>query len=288
MRRCGVRETGGAVVMGILNCTPDSFYAGSRKQTEREIALRAEQIMAEGGEIIDIGAFSTRPGAGLVSADEEMRRMRMALQTVRGAVGDVPLSIDTYRPVVARMAVEEYGAGIINDVSEGGRTGIVDTPLNGEGTDSDGVPAIFREVARLKVAYILMSVQPTMADLLDNFAKELRQLSQLGVENVILDPGYGFGKDVVRGNFEILSRQHEIKEAFPSYPLLAGMSRKRMVWQLLDGAPQDLRAMQGTMLVNMLALERGADILRVHDVSEARDTITIYEQTTFPHGNRQQ
>lgn len=154
------------VVMGILNCTPDSFFAGSRKQTEQEIADRANEIVAQGGKIIDVGAFSTRPGADEVSEEEEMRRLRHALPVVRREQPDIPLSVDTYRPEVARMAVEEYGADIINDVSEGGITGIVDKPLE-EHYDVDAetedkfkdYPPIFRMMGRLKVPYILMSVQ---------------------------------------------------------------------------------------------------------------------------------
>lgn len=273
----GGTPPGGPIVMGILNCTPDSFFEGSRKQTEREIAQRADDIIAEGGRIIDIGAFSTRPGAQEVGEDEEMRRMRLALDTVRRSHPDAILSIDTYRPAVARMAVEEYGADIINDVSEGGITGIVDRPLE-QTEDGDGVPAMFKEVARLGVPYILMSVQPDIESMLRNFRKEVAMLNRLGLEDIILDPGYGFGKDIIKGNFEILRRQREIKEAFPSLPLLAGISRKRMIWQLLGGTAQDDSAMYGTMLANLVALQNGADILRVHDVREAVHTVTLAGQ----------
>lgn len=276
-RRKGICRGNAPVVMGILNCTPDSFFEGSRKQASHEIAERADEILREGGAIIDIGAFSTRPGAAEVSEEEEMRRMRHALATVRGAHPDVVVSIDTYRPAVARMAVEEYGADIINDVSEGGITGIVDKPLDGA-VDGDGVPAIFKEVARLRVPYILMSVQSGIEDMLRNFRSEVATLRSLGVEDIILDPGYGFGKDVIGGNFEVLRRQREIKEAFPTLPLLAGMSRKRMIWQLLGGTAQDASAMRGTMLANLVALQNGADILRVHDVKEARETVLVASQ----------
>lgn len=270
-------NAGTPAVMGILNCTPDSFYEGSRKQTDNEIAARADEILQEGGTIIDIGAFSTRPGASEVSQDEEMSRMRRALTIVRSSHPKTIISIDTYRPAVARMAVEEYGADIINDVSEGGLTGIVDKPLDGELSDGD-VPAIFKEVARLRVPYILMSVQPDIDTMLRNFRKEVDMLHQLGLDDVILDPGYGFGKDIIHGNFEVLRRQHEIKQAFPTLPLLAGMSRKRMIWQLLGGTAQDDAAMQGTMLANLAALQNGADILRVHDVKEAIHTVRIAQQ----------
>lgn len=185
---------GEPVVMGILNCTPDSFFAGSRKQTEQEIADRANEIVAQGGKIIDVGAFSTRPGADEVSEEEEMRRLRHALPVVRREQPDIPLSVDTYRPEVARMAVEEYGADIINDVSEGGITGIVDKPLE-EHYDVDAetedkfkdYPPIFRMMGRLKVPYILMSVQGNLHDMLMNFSKEVQQLRDLHVKDIILD-----------------------------------------------------------------------------------------------------
>lgn len=264
-------------VMGILNLTPDSFYAGSRKQTEKEIAERVVQIVTEGGTMIDVGAFSTGPGAPEVSEEEELRRMRRGLEIVRSEMDgmselcrDVKISIDTFRPSVARMAVEEYGADIINDVSEGGITGVVDTPLGDLG--------LFREVARLKVPYILMSVQPTMEDMVSHFMTEIRQLRELGVEDIILDPGYGFGKDIINGNYEILAHQQELKELF-HLPLLVGVSRKRMIRQLLGSSADE--ALNGTTAVNMLALERGADILRVHDVKAAVEAVKIFNQLTI-------
>lgn len=260
-------------VMGILNVTPDSFYSGSRKQTEGEIAERVGQIVREGGSIIDVGAFSTRPGAPQVSEEEELNRMRKGLEVVSRELetlsGDNPnimVSIDTFRPSVARMAVEEFGADIINDVSEGGITGVVDTPML-EAVD------IFREVARLKVPYILMSVQPSIDQMVSNYLKEINQLHALGVKDIILDPGYGFGKDIVNGNFALLSRQQELKDVF-RLPLLAGVSRKRMIWQHLGTSADE--ALNGTTIVNVFALERGADILRVHDVKEASEAISLY------------
>lgn len=277
LQRNGTTYEGTPVVMGILNCTPDSFFEGSRKQTEKEIAGRADDIVTEGGTIIDIGAFSTRPGAEEVSEEEETARMRRALHIVRHLHPEAVISVDTYRPAVARMAVEEYGAGIINDVSEGGITGIVDKPLD-DATDDNGVPEIFKEAARLDIPYILMSVQPDIDTMIKNFRNEVAMLNRLGLKDIILDPGYGFGKDIIKGNFGILRRQREIKDAFPELPLLAGMSRKRMIWQLLGSTAQDDTAMYGTMLANMNALQNGADILRVHDVKQACDTITIYKQ----------
>ena len=166
------------LVMGILNATPDSFYVSSRVQTEAEVARRANQIVEEGGRIIDIGAFSTRPGGVQVSQEEEMERLRLALKTVRREQPETLVSVDTFRPEVARMSVEEFGADLINDVSEGGITGIANVPLEEETGD---YPAMFRMVARLGVPYILMSVQPTLRKMLIGFAKEGQQLHELGV-----------------------------------------------------------------------------------------------------------
>jgi dihydropteroate synthase len=248
------------IVMGILNCTPDSFYEGSRMQTEYEIEARAEQIISEGGSIIDVGAYSTRPGATEVSQDEEMRRLRMALTAIRRGHSKATLSVDTFRAEVAQMAVEEFGVELINDVTEGADDGM------------------FATVARLKAGYVLMSVQPDMDSMVEHFRKEVDELQALGVERIILDPGFGFGKTpVVEGNYQVLNGMQRLREEFPELPVLAGVSRKRMVWQLLDCSPNDTTALQGTMLLNLLALERGADILRVHDVKEAADTIKMYE-----------
>ena len=263
------------VVMGILNCTPDSFYAGSRKQTEKEIADRANQIINEGGGIIDVGAFSTRPGAQEVSVEEEMRRLKAALPIVRREQPDAIISVDTYRPDVARMVVEEYGADIINDVSEGGITGIVDKPLEETyNVDSDDkykdYPAIFRMMGRLKVPYILMSVQGNLRDMTIGFSREIQQLRDLGVKDIILDPGYGFGK-TMEENFDILREQAKL-EVF-ELPILAGLSRKRLIKKTL-GLTAD-EALNGTTVVNTIALMNGAAILRVHDVKEAVQAVKI-------------
>ena len=248
------------IVMGILNCTPDSFYEGSRMQTEYEIEARAEQIISEGGSIIDVGAYSTRPGATEVSQDEEMRRLRMALTAIRRGHSKATLSVDTFRAEVAQMAVEEFGVELINDVTEGADDGM------------------FATVGRLKAGYVLMSVQPDMDSMVEHFRKEVDELRALGVERIILDPGFGFGKTpVVEGNYQVMNGMQRLREEFPELPVLAGVSRKRMVWQLLDCSPNDTTVLQGTMLLNLLALERGADILRVHDVKEATDTIKVYE-----------
>lgn len=260
-------------VMGILNVTPDSFFAGSRKQTELEIAQRANQIVAEGGTIIDVGAFSTRPGADEVSMEEEMNRLRKALPIIRNEQPDVALSVDTFRPEVAQMAVEEYGADIINDVSEGGITGIVDTPLMQN--NDDEYPAIFRMMGRLKVPYILMSVQKDVHDMLMGFSKEVQQLRDLGVKDIILDPGFGFGKTMDE-NFKLLSEMDKLQVM--NLPLLVGVSRKRMIWKTLDITADE--ALNGTTVINTLALTKGANILRVHDVKAAVEAVKLVNNVT--------
>jgi dihydropteroate synthase len=260
-------------VMGILNVTPDSFFAGSRKQTELEIAQRANQIVAEGGTIIDVGAFSTRPGADEVSMEEEMNRLRKALPVIRKEQPDVALSVDTFRPEVAQMAVEEYGADIINDVSEGGITGIVDTPLMQN--NDDEYPAIFRMMGRLKVPYILMSVQKDVHDMLMGFSKEVQQLRDLGVKDIILDPGFGFGKTMDE-NFKLLSEMDKLQVM--NLPLLVGVSRKRMIWKTLDITADE--ALNGTTVINTLALTKGANILRVHDVKAAVEAVKLVNNVT--------
>lgn len=261
-------------VMGILNVTPDSFFAGSRKQTELEIAQRANQIVAEGGTIIDVGAFSTRPGADEVSMEEEMARLRKALPIIRKEQPDVALSIDTFRPEVAQMAVEEYGADIINDVSEGGITGIVDTPLMQD--NDDEYPAIFRMMGKLKVPYILMSVQKDVHDMLKGFSKEVQQLRDLGVKDIILDPGFGFGK-TMEENFRLLHEMDKLQVM--DLPLLVGVSRKRMIWKTLDITADE--ALNGTTVINTLALTKGANILRVHDVKAAVEATRLVREASF-------
>jgi dihydropteroate synthase len=256
------------LVMGILNATPDSFFEGSRMQTEAQIADRANQIMEEGGTIIDVGAFSTRPGAAVVSEEEELKRMRRALAIVRREQPKAVVSIDTYRPSVARMAVEEYGADIINDVSEGGLTGVVDTPL-----DESEDKTIFETVAALRVPYILMSVKSNVHDMLKAFASEVAQLRALGVNDIILDPGFGFGKTLDE-NYALLSDMEKLQVM--DLPLLVGVSRKRMIWQLSGTSAKE--ALNGTTAINMVALMKGAHILRVHDVKEAREAVDIFNK----------
>lgn len=258
-------------VMGILNVTPDSFFSGSRKQTEQEITERCNQIIDEGGEIIDVGAFSTRPGAPEVSEAEEMDRLRNGLQILRREQPDAVVSVDTFRPDVARMAVEEYGADIINDVSEGGITGVVNTPLEKE----DGTcPAIFRMVARLGVPYILMSVKPNVETMLMAYAREIQQLRDLGVKDIILDPGFGFGK-TLDDNYRLMAEMDKL-HVF-GLPLLVGVSRKSMIFKLLDTAPAG--SLNGTTVLHTLSLMKGVSILRAHDVREAVEAVKITSKT---------
>lgn len=255
-------------VMGILNCTPDSFFAGSRVQTEESIARRANQIIEEGGTMIDVGGFSTRPGGVEVPEEEEMRRLRFALPIVRREQPEAILSVDTYRPNVARMVVEEMGADIINDVSEGGITGVVDTPLE---QTTDEYPAIFRTVAALGVPYILMSVKPTIHDMLLAMAREVQQLRDLGQKDIILDPGFGFGKTQEQ-NYDVLREMNRLSTL--GLPILAGMSGKRMIFQPLGTNPDG--SLNGTTVVNTLALMNGASILRVHDVKAAAEAVRLF------------
>lgn len=262
-------DLGTPQVMGILNVTPDSFYSGSRKQTEEEIANRANQIIAEGGSIIDVGAFSTRPGADVVSEEEEGRRLKFALDIVRREQPDVAISVDTYRPTLARKCIEEWGADIINDVSEGGITGIANVPLQRQETEC---PEMFRVVGELKVPYILMSVQPTLAMMMKGFAREVQQLRDLGAKDIILDPGFGFGKDLAQ-NYQIFAELEKLNVM--ELPVLVGISRKSMIYKLLGG--DATTSLNGTSVLDTVALMKGTSILRVHDVKEAVEAVRIVE-----------
>lgn len=255
-------------VMGILNITPDSFYAGSRMQSEAEIAARARQILDEGAGIIDIGAYSSRPNACDVSPREEMDRLRMGLEILRREQPEAIISVDTFRADVAKMCVEEYGVAIINDISAGEM-------------DAD----MFGTVARLNVPYIMMHMQGTPQNMqqqphYDNllkevfmyFARKIEQLRGMGMKDIILDPGFGFGK-TVEHNYELLAHLEEFR--IFELPLLAGVSRKSMIYRLLGTTPQE--SLNGTTVLNTICLLKGADILRVHDVREAVETVRLTE-----------
>lgn len=257
-------------VMGILNITPDSFYVGSRMQTEAEIAARAQQILDEGAGIIDIGAYSSRPNAENVSLHEEMERLRMGLEILRKTQPEAVISVDTFRADVARMCVEEYGVAIINDIAAG------EMDAN-----------MFHTVVELNVPYIMMHMQGTPQNMqqhphYDNllkevflyFAQKVRQLRDLGMKDIILDPGFGFGfGKTVEHNYELLAHLEEFRVF--ELPLLVGVSRKSMIYRLLGNTPQD--ALNGTTVLDTICLLKGADILRVHDVREAVETVKIVE-----------
>ena len=243
-------------VMGIVNLTPDSFYAASRKQTDVEIVARCHQILLEGASMIDVGACSTRPGGGLVSEEEEAERLQRGLRLIRREMPDAILSIDTFRPEVARMCIEEYGADIINDV---------------EGSDE-----MFQTVARLRTPYIYMSRKATVHDILLDFAQTVQRLRDLAQKDIILDPGFGFGK-TPEENFLLLRELEKLHVL--DLPLLVGMSRKRMVWQTLKVTPDN--ALNGTTVLNTVALQKGASILRVHDVKEASEAVKLVLNLKF-------
>ena len=247
------------IVMGILNITPDSFFSDSRKQTEAEIAQRVQQIIDEGGSIIDIGGYSTRPGATEVSEQEELKRLQYALKIVRREAPDAVVSIDTFRANVAKQCADEFGAVIINDVSGG----------------ED--PEMFPLVASMGLPYILTYAVPAkesiVPEMLKRLSEQVAQLRILGQKDIILDPGFGFGKSL-EDNYEVINNL----EAFQSFklPVLVGVSRKSMIQRVLDCTPQD--ALNGTTVLHALAIEKGASILRVHDVKACMEVIKILQK----------
>ncbi len=257
-------------VMGILNATPDSFYAGSRMQTEQEIAERTHQILNEGATIIDVGACSTRPDSEPATEAEEMERLRFALSIVRREAPEAIISIDTYRPDVARMTVEEYGADIINDVA-----GPVNCPRNAtlskrELSSITCQLPMFRMVSRLGVPYIYMSRKGTMKEVLIDCAEVVDTLRSMGQKDIILDPGFGFGKTVEQ-NYAVMQELERMQML--QLPLLVGISRKSMIYRLLGTTPE--KSLNGTTMLNTISLQKGADILRVHDVKEAVEVVKM-------------
>ena len=258
------------LVMGIVNVTPDSFFAGSRIDGAKALRERLDTLVREGAALADLGAYSSRPGAEEVSPEEERRRLRPALQILRDEYPDLPVSVDTFRSDVARMAVEEYGASMINDISGGGLD-----------------PAMYRTMTELQVPYILMhmkgnpktmqqqaSYSDVTLEVIDYFAQRVGQLLELGVHDIILDPGFGFSKTTAQ-NYELLAQLGSLVEAF-TQPLLVGVSRKSMIYRPLGITPEE--ALSGTTFLHALALERGAKILRVHDVRPAVEAVQLYEE----------
>lgn len=253
-------------IMGILNVTPDSFFSESRTPDEEHIAQRVKQMMNDGADMIDIGGYSSRSGANDVSTEEEMNRLRRGLRIIRKLYPDVPVSVDTFRADVARMCIEEEGADIINDISGG----MMDRQM-------------FRTVAQLHVPYIMMHMQGTpdsmqLAPHYENlrqevmlyFAERIDRLCQMGAKDIIVDPGFGFGK-TMEHNYELMAHLEDF-HVF-GLPLLVGISRKSMIYKLLGGTPQT--SLNGTTVLNTIALTKGAHILRVHDVKEAAEAKRI-------------
>ena len=252
-------------VMGILNVTPDSFFADSRKQTEEEIAKRAEQILEEGAVMIDVGAFSTRPGAAMVSEEEESARLHLALSVIRRNHPEAVLSVDTFRPTVAKRVIEEFGDCVINDV--GGLTAgpdgaLADDPIRRE--------EMFRLVSSMHVPYIYMTSAATLREVLLDFAEKAQQLRDLGQKDIILDPGFGFGKTTDQ-DYALMGELEKLQVM--QLPILVGISRKSMIWRRLGITPAE--ALNGTTALHAVALLKGANILRVHDVKAAVEAVKL-------------
>lgn len=256
-------------VMGILNVTPDSFYAESRKQEEHEISSRIDQILTEGGDIIDIGAYSSRPNAADVSTEEEMKRLRMGLEILRKTAPEAIVSVDTFRADVAAMCVEEFGVNLINDISAG---------------EMD--ESMFDTVARLNVPYIMMHMKGTpqnmqqapfythlTEEIIYYFAQKIQTLEARGVKDIIIDPGFGFGK-TLEHNYELLNHLEQF--GILNHPILVGVSRKSMIYKLLECTPDE--ALNGTSVINTLAMTKGANILRVHDVRPCVEAVRIFQK----------
>ena len=263
-------DLGEPQVMGILNVTPDSFYASSRKRTDSEIVERVKTILSEGASMIDIGAYSSRPGAEDIAEEEEKKRLKHGLEILRSIAPDAIVSVDTFRADVARMCVEDFGVQIVNDISGG---------------ELD--PAMFETVAGLRVPYILMHMKGNphnmqdnpsyahlMAEMLRYFGDKVQRLHEMGVKDIILDPGFGFAKTLDH-NYELMGHLHDLTVL--ELPLLVGASRKSMIYKLLGTTPEG--ALNGTSVLNTMALLQGASILRVHDVKEAVEAVTIVKKT---------
>ena len=267
-----LREFDSPVVMGILNVTPDSFYAGSHAFDHQAIEHRVQEIIAQGADIIDIGGYSSRPGADEVSEAEEMQRIERGLAIIRDFDKSIPVSVDTFRAAVARRAIEEWGADIVDDISGG----MAD-------------PAMFDTVAGLRAPYILMHMRGTpktmqsltgyndvTADVVAELSKPLHRLMLKGVADVIIDPGFGFAKTTGQ-NYELFNNLDKIAELLER-PLLVGISRKSMITRICGITPDE--ALPGTIALNTAAIMKGASIIRVHDVAAARQAVTVLSELT--------
>jgi dihydropteroate synthase len=255
-------------VMAILNLTPDSFFEGSRMQTAKQVAQRVTQMLAEGADFLDVGAYSSRPWADNVPMEEEMRRLREGLTVLRKEAPDAIVSVDTFRADIARMCIEEFGVAMVNDISGG--------ELDNQ---------MFDTIARARVPYIIMHMQGTpqnmqqaphyenvLKEVMLHLAEKVEKLHEMKVNDIILDPGFGFGKTLTH-NFELLAHLNEF-DIF-QLPILVGISRKSMVYKTLGITPQE--ALNGTTALHTIALSKGANILRVHDVKEAVETIKLWQ-----------
>jgi dihydropteroate synthase len=253
-------------VMGIINITPDSFYRGSRYKNDKEILIASQSMLMDGADILDVGGYSTRPGAPDISVEEECSRVLGAIKIISSEFPEAIISVDTFRASVAKSAVEECGAHIINDISGG-----------------EADPEMFDVVRHLNVPYILMHMQgnpqtmqadpvynDVVADILKWFGERIFRLRSDGVKDIIIDPGFGFGKTTDH-NYDILNRLSDFSIA--GLPLLVGLSRKSMIWKTLDITADE--ALSGTTSLNTIALLKGADILRVHDVKEAVQAVKL-------------
>lgn len=255
------------VVMGIVNVTPDSFYDGGKMEDEKVLLTAVEKMINDGAGILDIGAVSTRPGAQVISTKIELGRLLPAVQAIRNSFPDIPISIDTFRSWVAVRVIDDIGPIIVNDISGGS----LDSKM-------------FETIGKMKVPYILSHIQGTPADMqedpkYDNLIKEIstyfservKKLTKFGVTDIIIDPGFGFGK-TLEHNYELLNGLDSFKVF--QLPVMAGMSRKSMIWKALENTPEE--ALNGTTVANTLALMGGADILRVHDAKEAKEAVKIF------------
>lgn len=261
-------------VMGILNITPDSFFAGSRCPDVEAVSLRVKKMLDEGADMIDVGGYSSRPGCAHVSVDEEKRRLAIGFEAIRRHNPEAIISVDTFRAEVARWSVEEWGVHIINDISGG---------------EMDS--AMFETVAQLQVPYVMMHMRGTpetmmneeflhydhvVADVLQYFAAKIEILTHMGVNDIIIDPGFGFSKRI-EDNYKLMRHLDEFTRM--GLPLLVGISRKSMIYRLLNTTPEE--SLNGTTALNVMALMGGANILRVHDVKPAVEAVQIVTKTTY-------
>ena len=257
------------LVMGILNITPDSFYDGGHYVSEQALLEQINRMITEGADIIDIGAASSRPGADLINAEQELARLEPSLKLINKHFPDLIMSVDTYHSEVARRVVGDFGVAMINDISAG---------------EMDY--RMFETIAEINVPYVIMHMQgnPTemqnnpqydnlLIEVFDYFSKKIHQLTELGVNDLIIDPGFGFGKTTDH-NYELFNRLESFK--ISQLPLMVGISRKSMLFKLLQNTPQE--CLNATTVLNTIALQKGANILRVHDVKEAREAVTIVQK----------